>query len=304
MILAFGDFELDPKRRTLSWQGTRVTLLSRPFDILVFLIGARDRVVSRDDMQTTIWPGQIVTANNLTVQISLLRRALAQYDSNEMIITVPGRGYRFIGEVVVREDCLAAPPARPAVPPVPHPALERTRGGRVLLRAGNAPSAALAAAGFAAIALAAAVLLPRPSGGSFPVHVQVETVPDTVTMVPGGYCRVDYVFRVSDQTDLQLATEDVSFHFTSGEPIGRVSLGGRIYHGSFPIRGRGTGVYHNNIWLPPDVAAAVRAGKRDELYLRHGFHLVDPKGDEIIVPAVLKIVFGPSEDACAVPAGR
>jgi DNA-binding winged helix-turn-helix (wHTH) protein len=301
MTFAFGAFELDPKRRTLTFRGKRVALLSRPFDILAFLIGARGRLVSRDEMQVAIWPGQIVTANNLTVQISMLRRVLAQYDTSEMIITVPGRGYRFVGEVVEHDESPSASPAEPASNPGPDPVPGRARLRRPFAPVIGARSAALAVAGLAAAAVAAAAILFRPVGESFPFRVQVETVPDTVSMVPGGYCKVDYVFRVLDPTDLQLATEDVRFSLTSGEPLGRPSLGGRIYHGSFPIRGRGTGVYHNNIWLPPDVAASVHASNRDELYLRHSFHLVDPQGAEVTAPAVLKIVFGSPEEACTVP---
>jgi DNA-binding winged helix-turn-helix (wHTH) protein len=298
MLLAFGAFELDLKRRTLSCGGRRLGILSRQFDILVFLIQSRDRVVSREDMQTQIWRGRIVTANNLTVQISLLRRMLARHGAGEVIITVPGRGYRFIGEVVERDDRPPAPGDEPIFEPHTGCVAERP----VVLV--GTRSIALAVAGLAAAVVAAAAILSRPYRESFPALVQVETVPDTVVMVPGGYCKVDYVFRVLGATDLQLATEDARFGLTSGEAIGRPSLGGRIYHGSFPIQGYGTGIYHNNIWLPPDVAAAAHGFNRDELYLRHIFHLMEPRGAEITVPAVLKIVVGAASSACTVPAGR
>jgi len=129
MILTFGAFELDPKRRMLRCQGKRVALLSRPFDILVFLIGARDRVVSRTEMQVAIWPGQIVTTNNITVQVSMLRRVLARHGAGELIITVPGRGYRFIGDIAEREP--SAPPADEATQVEAGPALGHARSWHI-----------------------------------------------------------------------------------------------------------------------------------------------------------------------------
>jgi len=304
MILAFGAFEIDPKRRTLSFEGKRVPLLSRSFDILLFLITARDRVVSRDEMLVAIWPGQIITPNNLTVQISLLRRVLAQHDPAELIVTVPGRGYRFVADVAECKTPPAASPeaelSQPEADPAPHRATAR-HFSRPLI---GPRSAAMAVAAVAAAVAIAATILPRAAREKFPVHVQVETVPDTVGMVSGGYCKVDYVFRVLDPIDVQLSSEDVRFSFTTGEPIGLPSMGGRMYHGSFPIGGTRTAVYHNNIWLPPNVAASVRASNRDELYLRHDFHLIDPHGTEVTAPAILKIVIVSTQDACTVPKNR
>jgi DNA-binding winged helix-turn-helix (wHTH) protein len=304
MILAFGAFEVDPKRRTLTCQGKRVPLLSRPFDILLFLIVARDRVVSREEMQTAIWPAQIVTSNNINVQVSALRRVLAQHDAAEMIITVPGRGYRFIGEVVERAGPAPVPQTDPGAAPGGDPAPMPSHPPSISRPWIGPRSAAIAIACLAAAAVGAAALLSRPSGDSFPVRVRVEAVPDTVGMAPESYCRVDYVFHVLDPTDLQLATEDVSVSLVSGELISSPSLGGRIYHGSFPIRGRTTGVYHNNLYLPAWLAASVRAMHRDEFYMRHNFHLIDPHGTEIIAPAVVKIVIGSRNEPCAAQNGN
>jgi DNA-binding winged helix-turn-helix (wHTH) protein len=304
MILVFGAFEIDPKRRTLSFQGKRVPLLSRPFDILVFLITARDRVVSREEMQVAIWPGQIITPNNLTVQVSLLRRVLAEHDSGEFIVTVPGRGYRFVADILEREATPAAPQEEEASEPKAAPTPEPARPWHFSRPLIGPRSAAVAAAALAAAAVIATALHRRAARETFPVHVTVETVPDTVSMVSGGYCKVSYVFRVLDPIDMQLASEDVRFSLTTGEPIGTPSLGGRIHRGSFPIGGGATGVYQNNIWLPPKVAASVRASNRDELYLRHNFHLIDPHGAELTLPAVLKIVIGSTDDACKVPYNR
>jgi hypothetical protein len=57
-------------------------------------------LVSKDEIMQTVWPGTVVEDNNLTVQISALRRVLDQGRAEgSRIQTVAGRGYRFVGRV-------------------------------------------------------------------------------------------------------------------------------------------------------------------------------------------------------------
>jgi TolB-like protein/DNA-binding winged helix-turn-helix (wHTH) protein/Flp pilus assembly protein TadD len=120
-MLAFGSFELDTDRRQLRRDGVPIALSSRAFDILVLLIDRRDRVVTKDEIMAGVWRGMIVEENNLAVQISALRRALADgADNASVIVTVPGQGYRFIGRLGGAEREAprhAAPP--PAADPLP-----------------------------------------------------------------------------------------------------------------------------------------------------------------------------------------
>ncbi len=96
----FGPFRLITARRSLERDGAPVALSARAFDILELLIGARDRVVSRDEIVSRVWPGLAVEPSNLTVQMSTLRRALGDGGPQpQFIATIPGRGYRFIGSV-------------------------------------------------------------------------------------------------------------------------------------------------------------------------------------------------------------
>ena len=64
---------------------------ARAFDLLLALASRRDRVVSKAELLDLAWPGLVVEENNLSVQISTLRKALG----NDSIATVTGRGYRF-----------------------------------------------------------------------------------------------------------------------------------------------------------------------------------------------------------------
>ena len=120
--LRFGQFLLEPQRRLLSLDAAPVLLSSRAFDILLFLVANRDRVVSKDEIFAAVWPGLVVEDNNLAVQISALRRALGERSGEpKFIVTVPGRGYRFVAPVIEDAATDAAEAAAPlmasATPP-------------------------------------------------------------------------------------------------------------------------------------------------------------------------------------------
>ena len=89
--LLFPHFEIRPEERQLLVDGSAVAIGSRAFDVLLVLARHRDRVVSKDELIESAWPGLVVEENNLTVQVSSLRKILGR----EAITTVTGRGYRF-----------------------------------------------------------------------------------------------------------------------------------------------------------------------------------------------------------------
>src|SRR5882672_4692356 len=89
--LRFGRIEVWPALRQLRVDGKPVVLGSRAFDVMMALIERRDRLVSKAELLDAAWPGVVVEENNLSVQISALRRALGP----DAIATVTGRGYRF-----------------------------------------------------------------------------------------------------------------------------------------------------------------------------------------------------------------
>ena len=89
--LLFRHFEIRRQERQLLVNGRTVTVGARAFDVLLALVERRDRVVTKDELIQSAWPGLVVEDNNLTVQISTLRKLLGR----EAIATVTGRGYRF-----------------------------------------------------------------------------------------------------------------------------------------------------------------------------------------------------------------
>src|SRR6516165_550622 len=113
MVLAFGDHRLDIKRRELRRGTELIDLEPKVFDLLVFLVQNRDRVVSKDDLLQGVWGGRIVSESALTTRINAVRRALGDDGTAQRLVrTFTRKGVRFIGEVTEMSD-----PAVPAVAP-------------------------------------------------------------------------------------------------------------------------------------------------------------------------------------------
>lgn len=96
----FDGFELRPSLRQVLADGTPLAIGARAFDLLLALVEHRDRVLSHDELLALCWPGLVVEENNLRQQVAALRRALGP----EVVVTVPGRGYRFGRAVEVSTD--------------------------------------------------------------------------------------------------------------------------------------------------------------------------------------------------------
>ncbi len=73
----FGLFRIDVSRRLLLRHGEVVPLTPKAFDILLILVQNRDRVIEKDELMKLVWPDTAVEENNLTRNISSLRRALS-----------------------------------------------------------------------------------------------------------------------------------------------------------------------------------------------------------------------------------
>jgi Tol biopolymer transport system component/DNA-binding winged helix-turn-helix (wHTH) protein len=100
----------------LTRAGKAVELKSKAFDILKYLVINHGNTISKDELLLNIWPGQFVEENNLTVQISAIRKAIGDpAGKSRYILTVPGRGYRFTGEVesveIVAKDAFEDTPS-------------------------------------------------------------------------------------------------------------------------------------------------------------------------------------------------
>lgn len=102
----FGEFMLDEARRRISRNGETLSLNPKAFDLLVELIRSSGSVVSKDDLLARVWPDQFVEENNLSVQVSALRKLLGNGNGTQYIATVPGKGYSFVAPVESNDDLI------------------------------------------------------------------------------------------------------------------------------------------------------------------------------------------------------
>ena len=100
MSYAFGAFQIDTDRRLLLHEGRPLSISPKAFDVLVFLIENRGRVVDRREITAACWPDTLAQKGNLTNYICTLRQLLGEErDEHGLIVTVPGRGYSFVASV-------------------------------------------------------------------------------------------------------------------------------------------------------------------------------------------------------------
>ena len=98
----FGLFVLDPATGTLTRNGVRVKLQDQPFQLLVLLLEQSGQIVSREEIQRRLWPGNTFVEfdKSLGVAVLKVREALRDEASNPRFVeTIPRKGYRFIGPV-------------------------------------------------------------------------------------------------------------------------------------------------------------------------------------------------------------
>ena len=104
VLFLFNNYVLDSGRRELRAGNALVALEPQVFDILVYLIENRDRVVSRDDLIASVWSGRIVSESTLTSRINAVRKAIGDTGEKQSCIrTFARKGFRFVAPVEVKE---------------------------------------------------------------------------------------------------------------------------------------------------------------------------------------------------------
>jgi DNA-binding winged helix-turn-helix (wHTH) protein len=96
----FGNYLLDLDRRELQDGSKLIAIGPQVFDLLVYLVQNRDRVVSKGDLLKAVWGGRVVSESTLTSHINAVRKAIGDTgDKQALIRTVPRKGFRFVGEI-------------------------------------------------------------------------------------------------------------------------------------------------------------------------------------------------------------
>ncbi len=130
MRYSFDSYVLDSGTRELHRGSERIPLEPQVFDLLVFLIENRDRVVSKDDLMNAVWRGRVVSESTLTSRINAARKAVGDNGTSQTLIrTFARKGFRFVG--ALRDErtsaasdasagaTLSAPYERPSIAVLP-----------------------------------------------------------------------------------------------------------------------------------------------------------------------------------------
>lgn len=117
------DYELDLQRYELRYAGKLVRLEPQVFNVLVYLVQHRDRVVSKEELLEQLWPGRFVGESVLTSRLMAARKAVGDSGQQQRIIQT----LRRVGLTVHQGRQRSS--MRPRRPPPARPALSRARGG-------------------------------------------------------------------------------------------------------------------------------------------------------------------------------
>lgn len=100
MRFHFGEFCFDSDRRELSGDGGRIHLTRKALQLLQLLLEQRPRVLSKEEIQSTLWPSTFVEESNLSVLVTEVRQALGDNARKPRFVrTSHGFGYGFVADV-------------------------------------------------------------------------------------------------------------------------------------------------------------------------------------------------------------
>jgi len=100
VVYEFGPFRLDPDKQILLRGDEPVAITPKAIDTLLVLIRNSRQVVSKDELLRSVWPDAFVEESNLSQNIFIVRKALGDTpEDRRYILTLPGRGYRFVADV-------------------------------------------------------------------------------------------------------------------------------------------------------------------------------------------------------------
>jgi len=101
----FGPFRLDPANRLLLRDGQALPLTAKVFDVLLYFAENNGRLLKKEEILQSVWPESFVEEGNLARHVSTLRKILGEGPKDRTyIVTVSGRGYRFVAPVCTATD--------------------------------------------------------------------------------------------------------------------------------------------------------------------------------------------------------
>lgn len=110
----FADLEIDVARQELRRGSDLVPVEPQVFDLLVYLVRNRNRIVSREELIDAVWNGRAISEATLSSRVSAVRRVIGDNGNDQLLVrTHHKRGFRFVGRV----DDAYQPYEMPAAPP-------------------------------------------------------------------------------------------------------------------------------------------------------------------------------------------
>ncbi|HMX30327.1 MAG TPA: tetratricopeptide repeat protein, partial [Blastocatellia bacterium] len=113
-VFLLGEYLLDVRQRQLSRDGQIIHLSNLPFQVLVYLIEHRHRLVTRDELLERFWEGKDVYGDALRKAVGAIRKALGdKQDNSRFIETRWAEGYRYIGPLAEKPPIPLEPASSP-----------------------------------------------------------------------------------------------------------------------------------------------------------------------------------------------
>src|SRR5258708_4399427 len=121
MRFMFGDHVLDAARRELRRAGESIAVEPQVFDLLLYLLKNRDRVVSKDDLIESVWKGRVVSDATVDSRVKAARHAVGDSGAGQEVLrTFARRGVRFVADAREENAPVQAEPASaPLLPDKP-----------------------------------------------------------------------------------------------------------------------------------------------------------------------------------------
>src|SRR5215831_7842631 len=131
MRYVFADCELDTQLCVVRRGTTQHPLRPKPFQVLLYLLEHRDRVVSKQELAEQLWPDQYISDTVIENSILAARRAVGDSGRAQQIIqTLRGHGYRVVVPVATTNDTEMPPRTEALAPPTEGARTAGRRGGR------------------------------------------------------------------------------------------------------------------------------------------------------------------------------
>jgi TolB-like protein/DNA-binding winged helix-turn-helix (wHTH) protein len=240
---AFGGYTLDPVRRLLfDAKGATIPLSSRAFDTLLCFLDNPGALLTKQALMKAIWPDSIVEENNLNQSILALRRALGETPGeHRFIVTVTGRGYRFVAPVQLAPVQLAPEVRQAALAPaagIVHNGAASPRGWWITRLV--VPASCLAV-------LLLAQFAEHPANVRMPTPVSIAVLPfvdltaDRAQQFLADGIANELLLRLADRPNLKVVSRTASFAMASRaqdlRSIGRALGANRMLEGSIRAAG-------------------------------------------------------------------